>query len=282
MPVTQIQSYLRPADLGEAWALLTERGAAARLVSGGTDLTIHCPPEVHTLIDLARVGIGGVEDTAEGGVRFGATATLTEVAEHPTAASYLGGVIPEMMVHVGSPLLRNAAAVGGQVARGRLSDVVPVLLALDATITVYDGTERDMALEDYYADDVHRGPHIVTGVTLPPEPPGSAAYLRFSRTAFDHALVGVACRVEPAGGLAGFRVVVAQAPGIGARVPAAEDALAGGATPERIDRAAAAAARSVPTRDDRWAGAEYRTHLIEVLVRRCLTRAVTRMHGGDR
>ena len=280
MPVTQIHSYLRPADLGEAWALLTERGAGARLVSGGTDLAIHCPPEVHTLIDVARVGIGGVEVTPDGGVRFGATATLSEVAEHPAASRYLGGVIPEMMVHVGSPLLRNAAAIGGQVARGRLSDVVPVLLALDATVSVYDGTEREIPLEAYYGDGVFRNPHIVTAVTIPPEPPGAAAYLRFSRTAFDHALIGVACRVEPAGGVAAFRVVVAQAPGIASRVPAAETALQGGATPERIEHAAAEAARTVSTRDDGWAGADYRTHLIGVLVRRCLTRAVERMDEG--
>lgn len=280
MPVTQIQNYLRPPDLGEAWSLLTEGGASARILSGGTDLAIHCPPEIHTLIDLAEVGIGGVEDTPDGGIRLGATATLSEVTEHPTAARYLGGVIPEMMVHVGSPLLRNAAAVGGQVARGRLSDLVPVLLALDATVVIYDGASRELSLETYYRDEHHRRPHILTAVLIPPEPPGAAAYLRFARSAFDHALVGVACRVEPAGGLAGHRVVVAQAPGIGARVTAAEETLVGGATPERIEAAAVAAARTVPTRDDAWAGAAYRTQLVEVLVRRCLTIATTRLEGA--
>ena len=57
---------------------------------------------------------------------------------------------------VGTSLLRNVATIGGHLARSRLSDIVPTLLALDATVTVYDGKERTMPLATFYAEGVNR------------------------------------------------------------------------------------------------------------------------------
>ncbi len=57
---------------------------------------------------------------------------------------------------MGSPLLRNAATIGGHLARRRYSDIVPVLLALDATVTVFDGTERTLPLAAFYAEGPDR------------------------------------------------------------------------------------------------------------------------------
>lgn len=284
MPVTQIARFHRPADLTEAWRLLTEEGAAGRLVGGGTDLTIHCPARIVALIDLAGLGLRFLHAEEDGSIRIGAMATLTDLLEDPAAAGYLGGVIPEMLVHVGSPLLRNAASLGGHLARGRISDVVPVLLAADAEVTIFDGATRRMPLEAYYADGRNREPHVLTDVFLPPTPRrGAAAFLRFSRSAFDQALVNTACRLDLDDGVvADARVVVGETPGLGRRLPAAEDALRHRPISEEAVAEAAGAGRGSVTTSGSWVvGAEYRSHLVEVAIARCL-RAVAGKLGAGR
>src|SRR4030066_368912 len=68
----------------------------------------------------------------------------------------------------GSPLLRNAATIGGHLARRRYSDIVPVLLALDAGVTVYEGAERTLPLAAFYAEGTGRSRVLITEVQIPP------------------------------------------------------------------------------------------------------------------
>jgi CO/xanthine dehydrogenase FAD-binding subunit len=277
--VTGIEAYHRPAALEEAWQLLREGGPAVRLVGGGTDLTIHCPPEVTRLVDLGGLGLDGIRAASDGSVSMGATATLTDLLESPALSGYLGGVIAEMLVEVGSPLLRNAATIGGHLARGRLSDVVPVLLAVDASVEVFDGGTHTLSLLDYYADGRHHRPHLLTRVFLPAPPAGAAAaFVRFAKSGFDHAIVNCACRVDLDGErITHSRVVVGQAPGLAHRVPAAEEELSGEELVRgAVARAARAARRTVPATGDWAASSDYRSQLIEVMVSRCLEVAAER------
>lgn len=279
MPVTQIRAFHRPDRIQQVWHLL-EEGPQVRLVGGGTDLTIHCPPEVRVLVDLSRLGIDAIEVADDGAIRIGAMATLTDMLEHPALREYDSGVIPEMMVHVGSPLLRNAATIGGHLARGYLSDVVPVLLALDAEVEVFDGETRMQLLDTYYHDGIHDTPHIVTAVELPPVRDGAAAFLRFSRTGYDHAIVNTACRVAVDDGTVSFaRVAVGAGPGV-ARVldPAAERLKGSGLSDDDIAQAAMMAAE-IETHSNWIASAEYRSHLAVTLVERCLRLARDRLGG---
>lgn len=279
MPVTQIRAFHRPDRIQQAWHLL-EEGPQVRLVGGGTDLAIHCPPEVRVLVDLAHLGIDRIEVEDGGFSSIGAMVTLSEVLEHPLSRSHASGVLAEMLVHVGSPLLRNAATVGGHLARGWLSDVIPVLLALDAEVELFVGRWQRMSLEDYYATSEHRSPHILTSLFLPPVPDRSAAaFLRFSRSAFDHALVAVACRVEMAedGTVGDARVVVGAGGGVARRVATAEAELRGATFDRERIVAASAAASEVETHGTWVASAEYRRHLAEVLVDRCLSTVAERL-----
>ena len=100
MTRTQIEAFLRPPGLEEAWGLLRSGDPSVRPVSGGTDLTIACPPEVRTLVDLTRAVPHSIEAT-EGEIVIGAMATLTAVAEHPAVARHATGVIPELsLIHI--------------------------------------------------------------------------------------------------------------------------------------------------------------------------------------
>jgi CO/xanthine dehydrogenase FAD-binding subunit len=280
MPVNQIRAFHRPDRIQQVWHLLAE-GPQVRLVGGGTDLTIHCPAEVRVLVDLSHLGIGGISEEADGSIRVGAMATLSEVLEHPELRRRASGVIADMLVHVGSPLLRNAATVGGHLARGYLSDVVPVLLALDAEIELFDGETRRLPLDLYYHDGVHDTPHIVTAVIVPSFLDDAAAFLRFSRSGFDHALVNTACRVRLTDGVVSdARVAVGAGPGVAHLLPAASGGLVGSPLDDSVIARAAALAGGVETHSNWIASAEYRSHLAVTLVDRCLRMVRDRLEGG--
>lgn len=281
MPSLSITGYLRPDTLDDALAALEQGGVA---VSGGTAVILHPPPGTRTLVDVAGVLPSGIEERA-GSFRIGAMTTLTAMLEHPGLAAVYDGVLADMLRLVDSPLLRNAATIGGHLGRGRLSDVIPLLLALDASVTVTDGGEREMSLEDYYSASLHREPVLVTAVRLPARPHHSAAaFHKFSRTHFDLAMLNGAARIVLGddGDVGEARVVVGETPSLGRRVAEVEEALAGRPlSPEAIAEAAVLARRIVAVETDGRAGADFRAQLVEVVVGRCLTEAAARLRGGQ-
>ena len=281
MPLTQITHYHRPKELDEAWQLVRDGDGAALLLGGGTDLVVRCPPETTTLVDLAEVGLRYVESPGDGGLRIGAMSTFTDLLEHPEVAAYGTGAVGEMLAQVGSVLHRNSATIGGHVVRSRLSDVLPVLLALDATVVIYAGEQAEWSVAEYLDADL--GPHVVVEVRLPPPPSGSAAaFVRFSRTEFDHALVNGCCRVDvDQGVVTAARVVIGESVTVGRRIPVAEDELTGGPlTPETVAATAQVAKGAVSLHDDWIASADYRRHLAGVAVERCLSTVAERLQKG--
>lgn len=279
-----IQAFHRPQTIERVWQLLEEGGGSIRVVGGGTDLAIRCPPEVRALVDMTELGLNRIGPADDGGIRVGGMTTLTAMLEHPSTSSYAGGVIAEMLRHVGSPLLRNAATIGGHLARGRLSDVVPVCLALDARVVVFDGEYHSMPLEAYYRRLAHHSPHVLTEVGFPPSASRSAAsFLRHSRSAFDHALVNVACRVDvDNGAVTRSRVAVGATFGPASLVPGAEAVLIGSQLEDEAIDEAAEVVEAVIDVDPSWmVGEDYRRHVAATLVRRSLEEVRGRL-GGER
>jgi CO/xanthine dehydrogenase FAD-binding subunit len=276
-----ISEYLRPASLDEAWRRIADGAPSVRLLSGGSDLTISAPPEVTTLVDIGKALDAAIATADDGSVHIGAGATLTAVLEHPALVAHAGGVIPEMMVQVGSPLLRNSATIGGHLARGRLSDVVPVLIALDAEVRLYrDGGDTSMSLSRYLSEQHNTRPHILIEVRLPALPGSSAAaFRRVARTAFDFPILNACCRVDLGPqGVDQVRIVCGATPQLSQRASQAEASVrSGGLSPSSIETASRLAGAEIPTASGWVASAEYRSHLVEVLVARCLTTVVERL-----
>jgi CO/xanthine dehydrogenase FAD-binding subunit len=280
VPVTGIERYHRPTTLDDAWRLVRDGGGAVRLLAGGTDLVVGCPPEVRVLVDLQAADLGAITVAGDGTMRIGATATFTEMLEHDVLGAHAGGVLAETLVQFGSLLHRNSATIGGHVARGRMSDLIPVLVALDAVAERYDGAVHQAPITEHLAGP--RSPHVVTAVVLPPLPGSQAAFVRFSRSAFDHALVNACCRVElDRRDVTVARVVVGETATLGHRVAVAEDALTG----RPLDAATIAEVAdlvrgAVDLHGDWVASADYRRHLAGVAVIRCLETLARRTEAG--
>ena len=84
MSVPTIEQYVYPATVEEAFAAL---GEGVRPIGGGTDLMLHAPPGTTALVDLSGLPLSHIEETPAG-FRVGATATLTDMLEHPGLAGH--------------------------------------------------------------------------------------------------------------------------------------------------------------------------------------------------
>ena len=283
MQLTHLRSYVRPTDLDSAIELLCNGGRGTRLMAAGTDLVLSGSDEITGLVDLGGLGLAYVEER-DGAIAIGAMTTLTELLEHPVAATYLDGVIPEMLRRVGSPLLRNVATVGGNLARKQpWSDVIPVFRALGASITLFDGDEWSGSIDDLYTEATHLTGTILTEVVLPRQPAGTAAaFWKFTRSAVDVATLNCAALIQSEEDTCiRARIFVGASPRLAAAVPSAEAALVGtDLFAADIVAAARTAADEVPTGDDLRATAAYRTRLVSVGVTRCLESAKRRLEGS--
>jgi xanthine dehydrogenase YagS FAD-binding subunit len=87
----------------------------ARFIAGGTNLLDLMKLEIEQpahLIDVGRLPLAKVEDTADGGLRIGAMATNSQVAGDVRVRAHWP-VLAEALLAGGSPQLRNKASVGG-------------------------------------------------------------------------------------------------------------------------------------------------------------------------
>ncbi len=280
MSLASVKAYHRPATIEEAWGYLSHGDQSVRALSGGTDLTISAPTAVETLVDLSRCIDDAIEAMDDGSIRIGAMATFTDMLEDDALDAHAAGVIPEMLWDLGNPLLRNISTVGGHLARGKLSDVIPVMIALDAEVGLYRGEAQVVPLQRYYDDSMHSSPHLLTELLLPPVSERSAAaFLRFARTSFDFPILNVCCRIDLGGRLVSeARVVCGATPLRSQRATGAESWIREhGLEPRAIATAARRAKDEIQTRDGWVASAEYRSHLVEVLTERCLLEVARRL-----
>lgn len=282
MVLTHIRGYVRPASAEEAWAALAERGKAAKAIGGGIDVLLYATREITTLVDLADLGLSYVRDGDE--MAIGATTTFTEIIESPLARKHLNGILIEVLKKVASPLQRNLATIGGTLGSAHpWSDVIPLLLVLDAEVAVYDGEARTLALAEYFTVRANGERPLITEVRLPVPPAGSAcAFEEFSRTGFDVATLNCACFVTlDSGRCETVRIAVGGTPALATRRETVEAALVGGLLDdETIDRIAALAGETIEARNDRRASAAYRRDLARVGVSRCLRRIGEKLGGA--
>ena len=87
----------------------------ARYIAGGTNLLDLMKLQIETpmrLVDISRLPLTGIEETAEGGLRIGALATNTALVSHPVVRRRYP-VLAEAIVAGASGQLRNKASIGG-------------------------------------------------------------------------------------------------------------------------------------------------------------------------
>jgi xanthine dehydrogenase YagS FAD-binding subunit len=112
-----------PKSVTEAVGLLNQFGATSKVVGGGSDLIggimkdwvqgkgMPYPVQIvdlTTIPDLKKISVGS------DGAHIGATATLTEIIEHPDLQKQYS-LLTQAALSVASPLIRNFGTLGGNV-----------------------------------------------------------------------------------------------------------------------------------------------------------------------
>jgi xanthine dehydrogenase small subunit len=126
------------------------------------------------VISLSEVAeLKTVETQADGSLRIGAAVTYTQALG---ALSALYPDLGDMMRRLGSVQVRNAGAIGANIANGSpIGDMPPALIAAGATLVLRRGsTRREMPLEDFfiaYGKQDRAADEIVEAVIVPAPKP---------------------------------------------------------------------------------------------------------------
>jgi carbon-monoxide dehydrogenase medium subunit len=276
--------YARPENLADAVGLLAAGGPDVKILAGGQSLVPMlnlrlARPAV--LVDLNRVpGLAGITATPAGGLTIGALVRHAALAETPLVRAR-APLLAEAARHVGHPAIRYRGTLGGSLAHADPAAELPAaLVALDAEFVLHGARgERTVPASHFFLGLMATAlapDEILTAIRVPPHGPGWG-FAEVARRAGDFALAGVAALVTGSSA----RCESARLVGFGAgdrpvRFTAAEESLMNGI----LDPAAAA--RTCDPPDDVHASADYRRHLVAVLVEDAVGQALARLGRAQR
>jgi aerobic carbon-monoxide dehydrogenase medium subunit len=259
--------FQRPTSVAEA-AKLLRATPEARALAGGQSLVASMKLGLSS--PTALIDLGGVPELAtirvDGSkVTIGAMATHASVAASPEVRKAIPA-LAQLAEGIGDRQVRNRGTLGGSIANNDpAADYPAAVLGLDATVQT---DRRQIKADDFFkglfetALDVGE---VITAVSFPV--PKRAAYEKFRQPASRFAIVGVVVAQTPSG----IRVAVTGAGSCVFRATSLEAALSRRFAPESCDGV------TVPSKGlvgDIHGSAEYRAHLIPVLARRAVARAV--------
>lgn len=290
---SRLMSVLVPTTLDDALSALAD-DPGAHLLTGGTDLMVevnfgHRRPE--SVIALNRVDElrSWSIDLEAGAVRIGAAVTYTELMSSEVAT--LVPALTEASRTVGSPQIRNAGTLGGNVGTcSPAGDTLPVLAALGATVELASvAGVRTVPFVDFMVGPKRsdrRPDEIVIAVNVAIVD----GWQGFAKVGTRNAMVIAVCNVALVADRTDGRVTVAMGSVGPTMMPAPEaaafvadkvdwDALRLVGSPAEIDDivaefAARCSAAASPI-DDHRSTAEYRRHAVGVLAGRLLRRGLT-------
>ncbi len=256
------------------------------VLAGGTDLMVginsgHARPAQVICVNRVRELRTWSHDPAGAQLRIGAGITYAELMTAPLAS--LAPALAQAARTVGSPQIRNAATIGGNVATSSpAGDGLPVLAALDAVVHVesVDG-RRDVPFAEFATAPkrtVLAAGELITAISIPVFD-GYQGYAKVGvRNAMVIATASACLAVDTVGrsvrlALGSVGPVIIRATEAEAIAAGAADFEAGTIAASAVAEFAIAAAAAARPIDDHRSTAAYRRHAIAVLSRRLLVRA---------
>lgn len=199
-------TYLAPRGLKEVLNAMKKWKGRAKVIAGGTNLIPYM--RLGVLAPEVIIDLNGLEELAfirdEGRtISIGALTAISALAssemirnESPLLFSAASGL--------GSPLTRNRATVGGNLADGSpAADMAPALLTLEASVHTKRGGGQG---REIFLDEFFLGPHrtvleedeIITRITfLKPKDPARSSYIKLGlRNSMAISVVSIAVRLE--------------------------------------------------------------------------------------
>jgi xanthine dehydrogenase FAD-binding subunit len=285
-------SYAAPGSVQEATRLLASANGGARILAGGTDILVQLREglrQADLVVDVKKIPeLMELAFDARQGLHLGASVPCYRLYESPDLVQAYPALTDAARI-VGGWQIQSRASVGGNLCNSSpAADTVPPLIALKAICRIArpDGV-REVRAEDFCTGPgrnlLEKGEMLVAMHLPAPAPMSGSAYERFIPRN-EMAVVGAAAWVQLSA--AGDRIEAARI-AVGAVAPTprlaveAGDYLAGKPTSEQTFAEAGDLARKVAAPIDDMRGTiEFRTHIVGVLVKRILARAVARARGA--
>lgn len=260
-------NYQRAASLDEAQKLLSASEDGTVMAGGQTLIPtlkqrLAQPSDIIDIghiSDLNGISVDGAAVTIGAGTKHADVADSPDVRKAIPALADLAGMI-------GDPAVRHMGTLGGSIANNDPSaDYPAACIGLEATVHTTAGEiPADGFFKGMFETALEDG-DIITKVSFPVAK--RAAYVKFPNPASRYAMVGVFV-AEIADGI---RVAVTGAGASVFRVPDMEKALAKNFAPEAV---AGIAVSPEGLNADIHGSAAYRAHLITVMAKRAVTKAL--------
>ncbi len=280
--------YSAPSSLGEALSLLQEHGEDAKVLAGGHSLIpmmkLRFAAPTH-LVDINNVPGMSYINEEDGKLKIGALAREVDLEDSELIRSKFPIFIDASKL-IADPQVRNFGTVGGNIAHGDAANDHPaVMLALNAEVEI-TGPEgkRTVPIDEFfygfYMTAVQQG-EILTEISIPlPEGKFGCAYHKLERKVGDYATAGVAVAltVDESGTCTSAGIGLTNVNPVPLRASRSEEALVGSKlTDEDIARAAQFAAEDCSPSDDLRGDEDYKRHVVKVLTKRMIKKAIDRI-----
>lgn len=287
-------SYFEPSTLSEAIEILSEQGAVAYPLAGGTDLLVRMKTGLikpSALVNLKRIaGLDQIIEENGKGVRIGALTPLIALEQSPLIRSTHPVMVQAVGV-LGSPPVRTLGTLGGNIGRASpASDMAPALIVLQARVAIKGPKgERESQIEEIFTGpgEIALAPaEVITSFFLPVIPPHSGAvYLKMGRReGMDCALAGVATSLTLSGKkpeAKGARIALSAVAPVPFRARKAEAIILSDPPSEkRMREAAKIASEEISPITDFRASGSYRREIVKALTFRALMESFEQARGG--
>lgn len=263
-----IKNYKKAGSLEEAWQLNQQR--SNRIIGGMLWMKMG-KGNVQTAIDLSGLGLDTIEEGPEE-FRIGAMVTLRQLELHPGLLEYTKGAMRESLRHIVGVQFRNLATVGGSIfGRFGFSDVLTMFLAMDSYVELYQGGVIPMA---EFASGGYDDRDVLVQI-LVKKKPMLFHYESVRNSQTDFPVLTCCGSFEPVN--SEYRFTIGARPGRAIIIEDKEHMLTGKITEKQAEEFGDCAAKRVPTGSNMRGSAQYRSHLVKVLV----TRSALELRGGE-
>jgi carbon-monoxide dehydrogenase medium subunit len=277
--------YVSPGSLAEAVNLLTEHGASAKLLAGGTDLLLRMKKRKSNpriLIDLNRIGDLSFVAMRDNALHIGAGTRLA-VLYDSTVIRDKAAALADAIHVMSSPGIRNRATIGGNLCNAsRCADTPAPLFALDACVKLLGAAgERNVPIASFFTapgngrgKTVLRSDEVMTEIIIPLQA-GNSTFLKLGRRKGSSTSIisAAAFAVMANGRFKEVRIAVSAFGSTPIRSEKVEMALTGAPVDEKTIKLASALIKDeIKPITDYRASATYRTDMAAVLIERAVTR----------
>ena len=273
--------YLCPTSIAELVKVLSRYDGKARVLAGGTDLLVtmqqgRLQPEY--LVSLKNLpNLSYIREQKNGGVKMGSMTLLREIESSPLLQKKYP-LFSKAAEWIGSTQVRWRATCGGNLCNGAPSaDLAPPLICLGTKAVLTGKAKRTILLEQFFlgpGQTALKKGEFLQELVIPPLARGAfGTYLKFTRSAMDIAVVGVAtvASFKKGGECIGLKICLGAVAPTPLRAVAAEKIGLGKTWSEDVVGAIARmASQEAKPIDDIRGTIYFRRNLVEVLTKRAL------------